>query len=217
MVQSKTPVEAGAPAQAIYKKFDVPPTASFRRLQEDRVLTEFKESVVQVWTGPGRLNSGSNEEIAKGQPPRPFEMPDGWNQVFGAERFKAAEALFDAKAALVEGDEARPKDDQTIPAMVQAAINAVDVDQRPNLLGNIVVTGASSLLYGFNERLNNEISAIYPSLRVRLHAPGNTVERKYAAWVGGSILGSLGTFHQMWISKKEYEEHGAGIVEKRCK
>lgn len=215
MVQSKTPVEAGAPSQAIYRKFEVPPTESFRRLQEERVLTEFKESVVQVWTGPGRFNSGNNEDLAKAQPPRPFEMPDGWNQVFGAERYKAAEALFDAKAAL--SDSEKPKETETIPGMVLAALNNVDTDQRPNLLGNIVITGATSLLYGFNERLNNEISAVYPAMRVRLHAPGNTVERKYAAWVGGSILGSLGTFHQMWISKKEYDEHGAGIVEKRCK
>ena len=40
-----------------------------------------------------------NEEIAKNQPGRPFEMPDGWNQVFGVERYKAVEGLFDAKAA----------------------------------------------------------------------------------------------------------------------
>ena len=103
MVSSKTPVDAGAPAQAVYKKFDTLPTDTFRRLEEERVLTEFKESVVQIWGGPGRLSSGSqgttNEDVVKGFPGRPFEMPDGWNQVFGAERFKAAEGLFDAKAA----------------------------------------------------------------------------------------------------------------------
>jgi actin-related protein len=32
-------------------------------------------------------------------------------------------------------------------------------------------------------------------------------ERRFGSWIGGSILASLGTFHQMWISKKEYEEH----------
>lgn len=36
--------------------------------------------------------------------------------------------------------------------------------------------------------------------RIRIHAPANTVERKYAPWLGGSILASLGTFHQLWIS-----------------
>jgi len=52
---------------------------------------------------------------------------------------------------------------------------------------------------------------------VRLAAPSNFTERSFASWVGGSILASLGSFHQLWISKKEYEENGPGIVEKRSK
>ncbi|KAF2758161.1 actin-like protein-like protein 6A [Pseudovirgaria hyperparasitica] len=217
MVSSKTAVDAGAPSQATYKKFETAPPASYRRLQEERVLTEFKESVVQCWTGPGKLSNGTNEEIAKSQPPRPFEMPDGWNQVFGLDRFKVTEGLFDETAALEDDENAKPTKAQTIPAMIQAALNQVDVDQRPHLLNNVVVTGASSFLPGFNDRLNAELQGMYPSPRIRLSAPGNTIERKYASWIGGSILGSLGSFHQMWISKKEYDEHGANIVEKRCK
>ncbi len=38
-----------------------------------------------------------------------------------------------------------------------------------------------------------------------MHVPGNPIERRYAAWLGGSILASLGTFHQLWISKQEWE------------
>ena len=104
LVSSKTPVDAGAPANATYRKLPFEPHESFRRLQEERVLTEFKESVVQIWGGPGRLSGGqqgtTNEEVVKGLPGRPFEMPDGWNQVFGAERFRIAEGIFDAKMAL---------------------------------------------------------------------------------------------------------------------
>ncbi|KAI8939790.1 hypothetical protein NX059_003529 [Plenodomus lindquistii] len=217
MVSSKTLVDAGAPAQATYKKFDIPPTPSFRLNEEDRILTEFKESVVEVWPGPGRFSNGTNEEIAKNTPGRPFEMPDGWNQVFTSERFRAAEGLFDASAALPIDGQPKPKDEQTIPKLVQAAVAQVDADQRPLLLSNIVVTGGSTLLYKFNERLNYEINSQYPSTRNKLIAPGSVVERKYAAWIGGSILASLGSFHQLWISRKEYEEHGAGIVEKRCR
>lgn len=33
---------------------------------------------------------------------------------------------------------------------------------------------------------------------------------------GGSILASLGSFQQMWVSKKEFEEHGAGIVHRKA-
>ncbi|KAF2737946.1 Actin/actin-like protein [Polyplosphaeria fusca] len=217
MVNSKTQVDAGAPSQASMKVFDIPPLDSFRRHEEERVLTEFKESVVEVWPGPGRFSNGTNEEIAKAQPGRPFEMPDGWNQVFGSERFRVAEGLFDPAAALHDADNPIPKADHCIPRLVQQAVSHVDVDARPMLLQNIVVTGGSTLLYKFNDRLNHEINTIYPSTRNKLIAPGPVVERKYAAWIGGSILASLGSFHQLWISKKEYEEHGANIVEKRCR
>ena len=182
-----------------------PPTAphpSFRRLQEERVLTEFKESVIQVWPGPGRLSShtphgSTNEAIAAAQPGRPFEFPDGYNQLFGAERYRAAEGLFDAKMAL--GD-APPPPGQTLPALIQSCLGQVDVDIRPHLLGNVVVTGGGSLLYGFTDRVNHELMALYPGPRVRITAPGNTVERRFASWIGGSILASLGTFHQVCLA-----------------
>lgn len=226
LISSKTAVDAGQPPQAKYKTFpqDKAPDASYRALLEERTLSEFKECVVQVWPGPNRLaapgpNGVPNEEIAKTTPGRPFEFPDGYNQIFGAERYRVVESLFDAKAAVPDPDSTfpAPTQSQTIPDLIKSALNGVDVDIRPHLLANVVVTGASSLLHGFTDRLNQELMQTYPGPRVRISAPGNTAERRFGSWIGGSILASLGTFHQMWISKKEYEEHGANIVEKRCK
>lgn len=42
----------------------------------------------------------ANPEVARTIPGRGFEMPDGWNNVFGLERFRAAEGLFDEKAVV---------------------------------------------------------------------------------------------------------------------
>ena len=44
-----------------------------------------------------------------------------------------------------------------------------------------------------------------PPLCAQVVAPP---ERKYSVWIGGSILSSLSTFQQMWISKSEYDENG---------
>ena len=33
---------------------------------------------------------------------------------------------------------------------------------------------------------------------------------------GGSILASLGSFQQMWMSKAEFEEHGASMIHKKA-
>jgi actin-related protein 4 len=226
LISSKTAVEAGQPPQAKYRTFaaDKAPDASYRALLEERTLSEFKECVVQVWPGPNKLSatapSGApNEELARSHPPRPFEFPDGYNQVFGIDRFRVVESLFDVKAAIPDPDSPfpPPTQAQTIPELIKASLGGVDVDIRPHLLANVVVTGGSSLLYGFTDRLNHELMQLFPGPRVRISAPGNTAERRFGSWIGGSILASLGTFHQMWISKKEYEEHGANIVEKRCK
>lgn len=224
MIASKTQVDAGAPTQATYKSFKIDPTASFRALEEERVLTEFKESVVQVWPGPGRLSSGygsnqgtTNLDYAKSQPGRVFEFPDGANQMWGGDRFTVSEGLFDTSAALPVPGEPTPAKNQSIPEMVKASIAAVDMDLRAVLLQNIVVTGATTLLNGFTDRLNNELVAMYPGARIKIQAAGLTAERRFGSWIGGSIIGSLGTFHQMWISKKEYEEFGTNVIEKRCK
>lgn len=73
---------------------------------------------------------------------------------------------------------------------------------------------------GFADRLHNELNRIFPHVstlvdshrladlkvvQAKIHAPGNPVERRYAGWLGGSILASLGTFHQLWISREEWQ------------
>merc|ERR1711973_906756 len=54
--------------------------------------------------------------------------------------------------------------------------------------------------------MQKEITALAPStIKIKIIAPP---ERKYSVWIGGSILASLSTFQQMWISKQEYDECG---------
>lgn len=162
------------------------------------------------------------------------------------------------------------------------------------LYGSVVVTGGNTLIQGFTDRLNRELSQKTPpvrismslnmflsvltlglvsdvlqclslhfkfatfcssfffnrvllqSMRLKLIANSTTVERRFSAWIGGSILASLvrthkalhvchihgtevfsesfkhfscilqGTFQQMWISKQEYEEGGKQCVDRKC-
>ena len=41
-------------------------------------------------------------------------------------------------------------------------------------------------------------------------------ERKFWVWIGGSIVASLSTFQQRWITKQEYDEFGPDIVHRKC-
>lgn len=224
-VRSKHPVDAGQPANVTLRQFQGEPSTSFRRYEEEKVVLEFKETALQAWTNMGVPFRGQGEAITREQQyMHPFEFPDGYNQAFSWERFKIVESLFDHQsyiAAPAGSEDAQlypaPDAQTTFVGLVRQSLNQVDVDIKPFLLANVVITGAGSLIKGLSERINIELGKLYPNTRVRIHASGMAVERKFGSWIGGSIMASLGTFHQMWISKKEYDEHGASIVEKRCK
>jgi actin-related protein 4 len=212
-VLSKVPVDVGKPAEATLKTWPEgqAPTESFRRFEEERVLTEFKECCAQAWPGPGPLPAAINEGgLPNVAALRAFEFPDGYNMVFGLERFRMTEGVFTPRSMLVSTEIPHPDPEHTLglKELVFSAMKDVDIEIKPHILNNVVVTGAGSLLYQFNERAMNELSIAFPGPRVKLLATQNPVERRYATWLGASILASLGSFHQLWISKKEYEEHG---------
>eukprot|EP00121_Abeoforma_whisleri_P016911 Awhi_evm1s15504 len=57
---------------------------------------------------------------------------------------------------------------------------------------------------GIADRMQKELVTLAPAtMKIKIVAPP---ERKYSVWIGGSILASLSTFQQMWISKEEYDE-----------
>ncbi|KAL7271459.1 Actin-related protein 4 [Rhizina undulata] len=227
-ILSKNPVDAGKPADAVLKTFEPgkEPTESFKRFQEERVLTEFKECTAQVWTGHGPIpsNNPQNLDAANGLnftqiAGRSFEFPDGYNIVFGSERFRVTEGIFTPSQMLTSPLFPHPDPATTLGLghLIHNSMKDVDIEQKQAILNNVVVTGTGSLLYGFTDRVNSTLAELFPGPRVRLTAPGNSTERRYAGWLGGSILASLGSFHQLWVSRKEYDEHGPNIVEKRCK
>ena len=84
-----------------------------------------------------------------------------------------------------------------------------DRDLRGLLSKHIVLSGGSTLLRGFGERLLNELRKLSPEgTKIIISAPP---QRKWSTWVGGSILASLTTFSSLWISRADFEEHGARL------
>ena len=88
--------------------------------------------------------------------------------------------------------------------VVTTSVGMCDVDLRPALYGNVVVTGGNTCLNGFIERLNRDLSIKTPStMRFKLIAANGPQERRYGSWIGGSILASLGSFQQMCVKSKD--------------
>ncbi|VDM81467.1 unnamed protein product [Strongylus vulgaris] len=138
-----------------------------------------------------------------------------YEQEFLAERIKVPEALFDLKYLRNV-----PGTQSTLLNVTQIATTAAgmcDIDIRPTLYSGLMVTGGNSLILGFTERLNHDLAhKCPPTIKLRVSAAPTPMERRFGAWIGGSILGSLGSFQQMWIAKSEYDETGRTIVENRC-
>ena len=68
---------------------------------------------------------------------------------------------------------------------------------------------------GLGVRLKKEVSALAPStMDIDMYEP---LERKYSAWIGGSIFSTLEAFKHIWISKEDYAEgRNMQIVHKKC-
>ncbi|KAF8559033.1 brg1-associated factor b [Imleria badia] len=207
LIATKIPVEPGAPPQFTVREDRLAGTAdSWKSWYESREVDEWIQSVAGV------LDQGWNEQAAASRAPRQYEFPTGYNTYFGPERFQVGEQFFYHSPQLVAQNPNLPKN---IPALLSESLRACDPDLRQVLMGNVVLTGGGSLFTGFADRLETELSRNFP--HVKIHAPGNPIERRYGGWLGGSILASLGTFHQLWISKEEWQEHGKAIVGQRCK
>ena len=90
-----------------------------------------------------------------------------------------------------------------------------DVDIKRDLFKNIVLAGGSTMFEGMRERMKKEIQALAPSpMGPEVEAPA---DRKYSCWLGGAIISLIEKFEPMWITKKEYEDHGsASIVHRKC-
>jgi len=134
-----------------------------------------------------------------------YHLPDGKEITLGNERFRGPEALFRPHFIGYES--------AGVHEMIYNAIMKTDSDIRSNLFGNVVLSGGSTLFPGFVDRLQKELSELTSKCQVKVIA---TPERKFAPWIGGSILASLESFQPSFITKGEYEETGPTIVHRKC-
>jgi len=207
VIASKVPVGNQQPPNWKRKEKLHEVSKSFHNFMMKDVLQDFASTVLQVSDSPYDA-----ENVSK-MPTVHYEFPNGYNMDFAEERLRIAECLFDP--TFIKGVQSNSM--LSVSHVITTSVGMCDIDIRPSLYSSVIVVGGNSLLSGFTDRLNRDLNAkTPPSMKLKLIYSSVNAERRFSTWIGGSILASLGSFQQMWISKQEYDEGGKNQVEKKC-
>jgi actin-like protein 6A len=171
-----------------------------------------------------------NEMVFASMPLSQYELPDGTIVDLGIERYQPPELYFNVSPLSnidreelhtlhLENQNVHHATEDSIVKLALESLFKCDPEYQAPMLSNIIISGGSSAVDGLVERVKVEIETIIhvnsPYIKIKTISPSLS-ERGINPWIGGSIVGSLGSFHEMWVSKKEYEEFGSNIVDKKC-
>ncbi|XP_061169416.1 actin-1-like [Saccostrea echinata] len=148
---------------------------------------EIKEKYCYVALDP-------QEEI-KSFTPKSHDLSDGQRIEIGLEAFRCPEVLFQ---------------EYSIDKVILDTVRKCDSGIQKTLFANIVLTGGSTLLRGFSERLKKEIEQQAEANVEIIRLDDCTL----SAWKGGCKIVSEKLFSEKWITKDEFESGADTLLSK---
>jgi len=165
---------------------------NFHTTSEQQIVQDIKEKLCKVKSRKRKGDSAPADEE-----PVKYILPDGQEISIARKTLSdAPEILFNTSLIGAEFG--------GVQQCISESIEKSDLDLRRELYSDIVLSGGSTMFKGFGKRLVQELSSL-TNMHVKVRAPA---DRILSTWMGGSVLASLHTFKDMWMTKKEYEDSG---------
>ncbi|MEE6487136.1 hypothetical protein FKM82_014814 [Ascaphus truei] len=174
---------------------------SFVSCTEREIVRDIKEKMCYIVLDP-------RKEVKK-KPQDSFcmyELPDGNTIKIGDQVFRAPEALF----CPVDAGISAPG----IHKMILQSICKCDPTVQKYMFGNVVLAGGSTLFPGISKRIYRELEhQTLPGTHISISAPP---DRILSGWIGASVLSSLSSFQELWVTAMEYKEYGPAAIHRKC-
>ncbi|XP_016074710.1 PREDICTED: actin-related protein T2 [Miniopterus natalensis] len=165
------------------------------------LVEDIKEKLCYVALEPEKELSRRPEEVL-----REYKLPDGNVIQIGDQLFQAPEALFAPEQLGIQNP--------GLSKMVSYSITKCDAEIQNMLYGEIVLSGGTTLFQGLDDRLLKELEQLASKgTPIKITAPP---DRWFSTWIGASIVTSLSSFRQMWVTSVDFKEFGTSVVQRRC-
>ena len=198
-------------------------------------VNKYRDNAKEIVHKMGYVAVDYEKEIAKNIEESFEIMGLGLMQTIKNEIFECYEILFNG----------RHNNGFGIHKMIQDSVKKCGLNQW-ELCQNIVMNGGMSIVDGLMQRLQDELIGLFPGndeilingylrnlIGTKMYKDiGNMIynyavpvsgcniisvpQSKYLSWIGGSIFTKTDLFEDSCVTKKEYEEIGARVVNRNC-
>ena len=164
----------------------------FSKTTEKQLFQKIKENYCYV--------ALDYQEELKSVEPIEYVLPDNTKVFIKEERIRCSEFLFG---------------NFQIRYACLNSIEKCDIDIRKDLFNNIVLSGGNSMYKGLKERFTHDLKYFSRESEKEEIKVIALPERKYASWIGATILSTYSSFKNMWINKNEYDEYGCNLIHRK--